>query len=385
MQVDKSLDVLLLEIFSQQTLLYAVLSSPREKAVKGKVSIRPITTSGKILYQLTSQEGPQAFHENLEAPDCRVFLSENIQQNYKQALICTSKADYHILVSQKQRITILQKPASRAKVSLSHNRQKQYVLEENKPISFLVKLGIMSSDGKVIAKKYDKFKQINRFLEMIRDILPHLDQKQELSIVDFGCGKAYLTFALYHYLVNELGRKINVHGLDLKREVIEECQELAEKLDYSNLSFAVGDIEHYTPEKKIDIVIALHACDTATDAAIAQAIAWDASVILCVPCCQHELFQQIHNPDIIPLLRHGILKERFAALVTDAARAQLLDIAGYQTQVLEFIDLEHTPKNLLIRAIKRQSPKSISQSVEEYKVFKQLLGVTPTLEKSIRF
>lgn len=386
MQVTQSIDVLLLEIFSEHALLYAVLSAPKAKgAKKHKISIRPIKINDTLQYQVTSYEGTQAFHKNLEAYDCRMLIGQQLQQEFKQALICTEKADYHILVSQSNKMTILKKPPSRSssKSSLEHNRAKEYILEEGKPIPFLVELGIMTQQGQVIAKKMDKFRQLNRFLELIRDVIPQLDLKHTIHIVDFGCGKAYLTFALYHYLVNIMGLKLDIQGLDLKEEVITQCQKLSETLEYSGLHFAVGDISHYSPKTEIDLVITLHACDTATDAALAQAIRWDVSVILSVPCCQHELFGQIRNSELAPLLRHGILKERFASLATDAARAQLLDIAGYQTQILEFIDLEHTPKNLLIRAIKRTSKQTSSEAMQDYKIFKEALGISPALENML--
>lgn len=378
-----SLEGLLLEIFSERSLLYAVLSAPKGKATKNKISIRPIETQTGYLYQVTTIEGNQAFHKNLDSYECRVLINQGIHEHFKQALLCTPQWDYHVLVSQKNVVTILKKPPSRAKQSLEHNRTKQYLLEEGTAIPFLVELGIMDSEGKVFAKKRDKFRQLNRFVEMVDDILPQLDTSHVIHIVDFGCGKAYLTFVLYHYLVNIKGIKIKINGLDLKKDVIDLCQNLAEKLDFADLTFSLGDIIDYNPESTVDMVISLHACDTATDAAIAKAVLWKASVILCVPCCQHELFGQLHNPDLVPLLRYGILKERFAALVTDAARAQLLEMHGYATQILEFIDLEHTPKNILIRAIKRDSSPKKSLG-EEYEVFKKMLGISPSLEKFLQ-
>jgi SAM-dependent methyltransferase len=263
----------------------------------------------------------------------------------------------------------------------SHNRQKNYILKEGTHIPFLIALGVMTQDGKVIAKKYDKFRQVNRFLEMIQDVVEYLPKNRPIEIVDFGCGKAYLTFALYHYLRNLSSLPVHITGLDLKQEVIASCQKLAVELGYEDLHFKMGDINHYNPAGKIDLVITLHACDTATDAALAKAVDWKAEVILCVPCCQHELYGQIKNQELTSLLSHGILRERFSALVTDAARAELLTGAGYETQILEFIDMEHTPKNLLLRAIKGASPQQRSAAAERFQRFKENLKFDITLER----
>lgn len=376
----QTIESLLQEIFAKQSLLHAVLSSPLE-TMQGirKLTIRPVQIKQNLHYQLTRYEGEKTFHSNLSPTECLAFLLDHLN-HFKQTLLCTSDADYQILVSKKQQMTILKKPPTQSQQALEHNRKKQYLLEEGVPVPFLVELGIMSANGQVIAKKSDKFRQLNRFLELIDDVLPHLKPEGPIRIVDFGCGKAYLTFALYHYLHGLRGYEVEVSGLDLKKDVITTCQALAKKLGYKGLHFSVGNIVDYIPEHQVDMVITLHACDTATDAALAKAVHWQAGVILCVPCCQKELFRQVRSEVLAPILRHGILKERFAALATDAARAQLLDIAGYQTQVLEFIDLEHTPKNLLIRAIKRPKKEASAKIVEEYQRFKDALGITCSLE-----
>lgn len=245
---------------------------------------------------------------------------------------------------------------------------------------FLVELGIMNKEGKVLAKRYDKFRQINRFLEMVEDVLADLPTGRPLTIVDFGCGKSYLTFALYHYLTVRKKRELNIIGLDLKADVIEHCNELAAKIGYDHLKFLVGDIAEYNELEQVDMVITLHACDTATDAALEKAVRWGASVILSVPCCQHELFAQIENEVMSPMLSHGILKERFSALATDAIRAKLLDMMGYSSQLLEFIDLENTPKNILIRAVKSSAGDN-SVKWREYTAFRDFLGAKPYLER----
>lgn len=382
---EKSLESLLSEIFEHHLLIQAVLSSPRKSQECQKITIRPLLVKGEQLFQFTEFTDQQAFHLNLSPQECLKKVLENILI-FKQSFFYTQQADYQILVSKKLQTTILKKPPSKSTSSLSllHNRKKSYLLEEGSPIPFLIHLGVMSTEGKIYPKKNDKFKQMNRFLEIIEDVIPHLDQNRQIRIVDFGCGKAYLTFALYHYLKVISGYNIQIHGLDLKKDVIEHCQTLAQDLGYSDLSFSLGDISKYRSDDPIDMVVTLHACDTATDAALAKAIHWKASVILCVPCCQHELFEQVNNEALNPLLKHGILKERFAALATDAARAQLLEIEGYRTQVMEFIDMEHTPKNLLIRAVKRTQSQDTSEAVAAYKEFTDCLHIQPCLERLLK-
>lgn len=374
----EDLSSLLASIFKEHLLISATLSSPHAFEQSPKVTIRPVEVKGKRLYQCTWLLNQQAMHENLTAEKCLQWMSEKIP-GFKQSVLYTRQADYHILTNKKGLCTILKKPPSKTISLPVHNKPKHYLLEEGKPISFLIELGIMNQEGKIYPQKYDKFRQLNRFLEMVEDVLVHLPSDRPLRIIDFGCGKAYLTFALYDYLHRQKGYNLHVTGLDLKQEVIKECQQLAQTLGYRHLHFQLGDINAYQTQDSVDMVISLHACDTATDAALEKAIRWQAKVILCVPCCQHELFDQIQQPELLPLLKHGILKERFAALATDAARAQLLEALGYQAQVLEFIDLEHTPKNLLIRAIKKG--KGQKKAWEAYLAFKQALHIDPSLER----
>ena len=277
-------------------------------------------------------------------------------------------------------MSVVKKAASKLGGSLLHNQKKNYLLEEGSPIPFLVEIGIMNSVGRVQADKRNKFKQMNRFLEIVRDILPAFKDKKKIRILDFGCGKAYLTFALYHYFHVMLGYELEVIGLDLKKDVIADCQRVAKNLGYQNLHFSLGDINSFEVKEEIDLIVTLHACDTATDAALEKAIRSKTNVILSVPCCQHELFPQIKNVDLNPLLDHGILKERFSALATDAARGKLLEILGYSVQILEFIDLEHTPKNILIRAVRKQTETSNLRQLKEYLAFTKLLRIKPSLE-----
>ncbi|MBU5671562.1 class I SAM-dependent methyltransferase [Paenibacillus brevis] len=376
----------LLEHTDQQGhLITAILSQQRKADEESytKVVIKPVLLKQKLNYQLTYHYKNKVTHENIPAGSLSRQVMPLFEQTFRQAQIYTSEADYQILISKKYKVSILKKQATKKPGELTHNRTKRYILDEGIPVPFLVELGIMNSEGKVLAKKYDKFRQINRFLEMVQDVLPHLPADRPLTIIDFGCGKSYLTFALYHYLSIELKRELNIVGLDLKADVIEHCGSLAKKLNYQNLKFLVGDIADYDELERVDMVVTLHACDTATDAALEKAIRWDASVILSVPCCQHELFEQVQQPVLDPLLGHGILKERFSALATDAIRAKLLDLMGYKTQLLEFIDMEHTPKNILIRAVRSESGDR-DRLWQEYMVFRDFLGASPYLERACR-
>ncbi|EXX86870.1 SAM-dependent methyltransferase, partial [Paenibacillus darwinianus] len=308
-----------------------------------------------------------------------------LSDTFRQALVKTEEADVQLLFNKKGKAAVLRKPPTAVKgaAERTHNRVKNRVIAEGEAAPFLVELGIMTKDGKVHAQKQDKYRQINRFLEMVQDVADALPQDRELTIVDFGCGKSYLTFALYHLLVVKRGMKVNITGLDLKRDVIALCTGLAAKLGYEGLRFLHGDIAEYEGLTKADMVVTLHACDTATDAALAKAVHWGASVILSVPCCQHELFGQVKNDLLGPLLSHGLLKERFASLATDAVRAQLLQAVGYKVQLLEFIDMEHTPKNILIRAVTGGKPAIQARHWEEYVHFRDGLNLSPYLEKAI--
>jgi len=374
------------DIIGKQGVLHSVFSSPREKSGCQKIVIRPLVIQQKMCYQVTEYKGQKTFHRNINSQECLQLIQDKLSVEFKQVLLCTRECDYHVLVNKSYEATTLKKAPTRLESPIppTHNREKQYILEDGVVIPFLIKLGIMNAEGKVFPAKRDKFKQLNRFLEMIEDVIPSLDKTKTLKIIDFGCGKAYLTFALYHYLHILKGYFITIIGLDLKKDVVEYCQQVANDLHYTTLKFSVGDIKDYNPATagNVDMVVTLHACDTATDAAIEKALQWNAEVILSVPCCQHELFKQISSVALNPLLKHGILKERFSALATDAARAQILEIMGYQTQVLEFIDLEHTPKNLLIRAVRRKVALKMIQKeqlLEEYKQFEKALAIKPYL------
>ena len=344
-----------------ETLIRVILSNPSSKDGVIKICARPVLKNKSLLFQIEEYTKTQVFHKNLTAGDASSYLTGKLSSDassqtaeFKNALVETKSFTANVLVSKKGTITIKKKmntSAKQPKISLSHNRKKKYILEEGIPVPFLIDLGVMTQNGSIVNAHYDKFRQINRFLEYIEDILPSLPTGRELRILDFGCGKSYLTFAIYYYLKVLKGYPVRITGLDLKEDVIRHCNELAVKYGYDKLEFLCGDIAYYDGCSQVDMVVTLHACDTATDYALAKAVGWGAKVILSVPCCQHELNKQMKNDLLSPVLHYGILKERMAALTTDGLRAQILEANGYRTQILEFIDMAHTPKNLLIRAV----------------------------------
>lgn len=344
-----------------ETLIRVILSNPSSNDGVIKICARPMLKNKSLLFQIEEYTKTQVFHKNLTAGDAGSYLTSKLSSDtssqtasFKNALVETQSFTANVLVSKKGTITIKKKvnaSAKQPKISLSHNRKKKYILEEGIPVPFLIDLGVMTQNGNIVNAHYDKFRQINRFLEYIEDILPSLPTGRELRILDFGCGKSYLTFAIYYYLKVLKGYPVRITGLDLKEDVIRHCNELAVKYGYDKLEFLCGDIAYYDGCSQVDMVVTLHACDTATDYALAKAVGWGAKVILSVPCCQHELNKQMKNDLLSPVLHYGILKERMAALMTDGLRAQILEANGYRTQILEFIDMAHTPKNLLIRAV----------------------------------
>ena len=344
-----------------ETLIRVILSNPSSKDGVIKICARPVLKNKSLLFQIEEYTKTQVFHKNLTAGDAGSYLTGKLSSDassqtaeFKNALVETKSFTANVLVSKKGTITIKKKmnaSTKQPKISLSHNRKKKYILEEGIPVPFLIDLGVRTQNGSIVNAHYDKFRQINRFLEYIEDILPSLPTGRELRILDFGCGKSYLTFAIYYYLKVLKGYPVRITGLDLKEDVIRHCNELAVKYGYDKLEFLCGDIAYYDGCSQVDMVVTLHACDTATDYALAKAVGWGAKVILSVPCCQHELNKQMKNDLLSPVLHYGILKERMAALMTDGLRAQILEANGYRTQILEFIDMAHTPKNLLIRAV----------------------------------
>lgn len=373
----ESLQDLLVDILNID-FIQGILSNPRTKDGVLKIKVRPVEKKGSLYFQFESFTATQAFHENLTAEDAGRRIVEYMGA-FRQLQMTTRSMNYTVLVSKKGKLTIQRKrQAAEVKApELSHNRSKKYIVQEGTAVPFLQDLGVMTGDGNVVRARFDKFRQINRFLEFIEDILPQLDRGRELTILDFGCGKSYLTFAMYHYLHEMQQYDIRIIGLDLKRDVIENCNRLAEKYGYDKLQFLEGDIADYEGVQSVDMVVTLHACDTATDYALAKAIGWNAKVILSVPCCQHELNGQMENRELAPVMDYGLLKERFAALVTDGLRAKYLEAFGYATQVLEFIDMEHTPKNILLRAVK--TGKNSTAAEEKIKECETLLHVNPIL------
>ena len=375
----------LLDICISDKLIDMVISGQKNKSEDKavKVRIRPVILKNEIEYQVSEFVGRKVLHSNHSAADVKKKIIDYMTEDFKQAQINMTDAAATILSSKSKTLTCKYKKAGQLKAQrdLSHNRTKKYIIQEGKPVAFMIDLGVMGQDGKIIRTRYDKFRQINRFLEYIEDILPKLDKERELTIIDFGCGKSYLTFAMYYYLKELKGYNIRIIGLDLKADVIEHCNELRTRYGYDKLDFYVGDIATYKDVDKVDMVVTLHACDTATDYALAKAVKWGAEVILSVPCCQHEANRTIKSDILSPVMDYGILKERMAAIVTDAARAKLLTANGYDTQILEFIDMEHTPKNLLIRAVK--SSKEDISAREKTKDMLEALNLELTIYKLI--
>ena len=341
----------------------------------------------KRLLQFEYQYAQKVQHRNLEPAEAKSVIQTLLKETFRQGYFYTAQGDFQVSVSRAGKLTVhrhgASQPALETAAPPTHDRQKNYLLPEDQPIDFLVRLGVMTAEGKVIAAKRDKFRQINRFLEMVDDVADSLPKDGPLRIVDFGSGKAYLTFALYFYLTEIKQRQVSIVGLDLKQDVVAFCEGVARDLGCAGLTFAVGDIQGYETDTPVDMVVTLHACDTATDDALVKAVEWGARVILSVPCCQHELFRQVASDAMKPLLKHGIIKERLAALITDSARASLLENAGYSVQILEFIALEHTAKNLLLRAVKRSGKAGVGQPSEEYRAFRDFWHIRPSLEEGL--
>lgn len=375
----------LLEEILNDELLHMTVSGQKSKEAIQKVRIRPVEGKNGVVFQAALWDGKKEFHKNYAAQDMIFTLLTWMSRDFKQMQIETTTQSATVLVSKKGKVTIKRKQCGqkRAQADLSHNRTKQYLLPEGRAVPFLVKLGVMTPEGKVVRAKYDKFRQINRFLEFIEDICPVLDRDRELTMIDFGCGKSYLTFAIYYYLHELRGYDLRIIGLDLKEDVIAHCNALAREFGYEKLQFLTGDIADYEGADRVDLVVTLHACDTATDYALAKAVAWNAKAILSVPCCQHELNSQMESEILEPVLKYGLLRERMAALVTDGLRASMLEEAGYHVQVLEFIDMEHTPKNILIRAVRAKDEKQEVHSSkthgEKLAACMEFLHVNPTL------
>ena len=373
----------LFNYFDDENFIEAIISD-KEKLNKtdiNKIVIKRVILNNSFCgFQAAEYTKTQVKHINIENNKLHDYLLSK-QALYRQYLIKTKSIIVHGIKNGNKLKISIENNNSSCKVDNQNNRQKNYILNDGDHLDFLVEQGVMSSNYRVKADMQHKFRQINRFLEFIKDIESYLPNDRPIHIIDFGCGKSYLTFAVYHYLHNILKKDIYIHGLDLKEQVIIDCNSLAKKLNYDNLFFEIGDISTYNCPYDVDMVMTLHACDTATDYALYNAIKWNAKVILSVPCCQHELNKQIKNEDFSSIFKYGIIQERTSSLFTDALRANILELQGYRTQILEFIDIEHTPKNLLIRAIKTGSPKKDWTKVDN---FVEKFSIDPTLYRLLR-
>ena len=366
-------------VFDKETFISATLSNPKDKKYYKKLEIKLINIKLTNVYQFIYYTDTQVFHKNLSYSEVISTFKTEILDNYKNAQIFTSLNDYSLFSNRLKEVSIKKLKPSKVKVSQTNNRQKNNILPEDTFIQFLYELGIVSQEGKMHNSKYSKFKQVNRYLEFIDDIIDSFDKTKTINIVDFGCGKSYLTFATHYYFKEIKKLDVNIIGLDLKKDVINDCNNIVRKYNLEGIKFLTGDIKDYISENKVDMVISLHACDTATDYALHQAIKWGSKVIFAVPCCQHEVNKQIKSNSLEAINDYGLIQERIASLLTDLTRAELLKSQGYKTQVLEFIDLEHTPKNILIRAVLTNN-KDIN-ALNKINELKKEFNYTLTLEK----
>lgn len=339
-------------------------------------------------YQIAKYTAKQVFHENCDRSRLENYLAQVMGTQFLQLNGWSQGTEHMILMSKKGTATYKKKVmpnAAQPKTTASHNRRKNYLLQEGNLIPPLIDMGVFTKEGQVVHAMYDKFRQINRFVELIDDAVCSVN-KSCWHIIDFGCGKSYLTFILYYYFTEIKKQPVEIIGLDLKADVIEKCNRAAEKYGYDHLHFELGDINGYEAPFDVDMVVTLHACDTATDYALYNAICWNADMIFSVPCCQHELNQQMHTDSLTLFTRYGIVQERMAALTTDAIRGNLLTCAGYRTQLLEFVDLSHTPKNLLIRAVKNpaMSRKTRETQLSEVHAVMDVFHVEPTLYRLLK-
>lgn len=370
-----------IEKMTSEQLVKVVISNKVNKENKyNKIIFVLKEKNNQKYYQIEKYTDKQVFHQNIEINMLNEKLIEYLSFDYKQASAWSKDSTYDLKISKKGKIFFGKKSNNNTKlINLKHNKQKNYILKEGMIIEPLIDLGIFTKDGKVINSMYDKYKQINRFIEIIDDEIKKKDYK-ELTVIDFGCGKSYLTFVLYYYFTKIKNINVKMVGLDLKDDVINKCNKIAERYGYDGLIFERGDINGYKYSDNVDMVITLHACDTATDYALYNAIKWNAQMIFSVPCCQHELNKQIHSENLSIINRYGIIQERMSALMTDAIRGNLLEYMGYKTQIMEFIDMVHSPKNILIRATKANisndtKKKSIKEAEELIKEF----NLSPTL------
>ena len=372
-----------IEKYFRQEIVRVVISNLKKGAEceYSKVTIKPYNSSKGIMYQFEYTVKNQVKHRNVEEYNLVDEISLLLENYFTQCMVYGTESDYHInCYGDKVKAKTM---AATKKIAIGgHNKKKRYILNEDEHIDFLVYLGVMTKDGKVVNSKYNKFRQINKYLELIKPSIDMLPKDRPLKIVDFGCGKAYLTFALYYYVVKILNMQAEITGLDLKEEVIDYCNKVARELGYDSLEFQKGNIKDYSRTQDVDMVIMLHACDNATDEEIVQSLKFNAKIIIAVPCCQHEFFRQIENENLEPILQFGILKDRMTALATDSLRAQILKALGFDVTVMEFIETEHTPKNLAIRAIRGGGFNKTEY--EKYEKFRDFLDLDPYIERRMR-
>lgn len=376
---------LLNQILNENKLIKATLSSVKKSDFR-KIEVRPFKNNeGVILFQLAKHKKDKVFHVNLDINDFKDELIRLMENEFSQLLIKTTAVDHHVFFNKDKSVRILSRKNENIKQNvLSHNKVKNYIFKEGEFIPFLYELGIINEEGTIFKAKYDKFKQINRFIEYIEDVVDELSSEKVLKIIDFGCGKSYLTFAIHHYLTKIKNLKVDIIGLDLKDDVIRTCNLVVSKYNLEGIRFEHGDIATFKSNEEVDLVVSLHACNTATDYALYQAIKWSAKVIMAVPCCHHELNAQITSNNLSLLVEYGIVKERVSALMTDVIRSTLLELQGYKSQIIEFIDLAHTPKNLLIRAIKHNRGVNENELKNKIKALKGEFNFNLTLEKLLK-
>ena len=380
----------------QEDKLIKIVFSDRKSGDFNKVIIKPIILKSAKNIQIESFKDNKAFHKNIDLNNLQE-LEDNLKEyidNFKQILLQIEGSDISF-IRKKENFYRKEKESNLIKTSNEHNKKKQYILNEGDKIDFLIELGLMSVEGKILKSSFNKFKQINKYLEFIDDVIEELKAKKlitnHINVLDFGCGKSYLTFALYYYLKNyRKDLTFSIVGLDLKKDVIEFCNKLAKKLNYENLEFLNGNIKDYDKSKEVDLVFSLHACNNATDYSLEKALSLDAKAILAVPCCHHEFFEKIQknkNSEFYNTLKimadNGVVLDKFATLATDSFRSLSLELCGYKTKMIEFIDMEHTPKNILIKAIKSKS-SNLKEKLVEYNKLKEFLGIKPLLEDLIK-
>ena len=368
------------EVFKSEIIKIVISNKVKKDEKYNKIAINLKENNKNKFYQIEKFTDKQVFHENIKINEISDKVSELIFGNYKQMTAWSNNEIFDLKISKKGKIFLGKKKNDNSKiVAKGHNKEKNYILKEGMIIEPLIDLGVFTKQGKVVNSKYDKYKQINRFIEIIDDEIKKNDYK-ELTILDFGCGKSYLTFVLYYYFVKIKNINVKMIGLDLKEDVIKKCNDIAKRYNYENLHFELGDINGFKYNNKVDMVITLHACDTATDYALYNAIKWNSKMIFSVPCCQHEFNSQMKANELLILTKYGIVQERVAALMTDSVRANLLECMGYKTQLLEFIDIAHSPKNILIRASKNNiSKEKKEKSLNEVNNLIRTFNFNPTL------